>query len=94
MSVHLVSLPHTISRWMNVRSQESPFELCKLSTTAYIIHEIWVARCRARFERTANLFACNLQSLTFFSDGETLSELYCHAITSPRYYGYQEIEHP
>lgn len=49
--VYCASLPHTIKCWMNVRLQASRIELCELSTTAYIIHELWVARCRARFDR-------------------------------------------
>lgn len=35
---------------MSIRVQPSHFELCKMSTAAYILREIWIARCRARFD--------------------------------------------
>lgn len=36
---------------MTIKVQaSSQFELCKLSTVAYIFHEIWVSWCRVRFD--------------------------------------------
>lgn len=35
---------------MPCKVRASQFDLCKLSTAAYILREIWVSRCRARFD--------------------------------------------
>lgn len=44
------SIPQAIQAWTNIKVHASQFEFCKLSTMAYIFHEIWVSRCRARFD--------------------------------------------
>lgn len=44
------SIPQATQAWSNIKVQASQFEFCKLSTMAYIFYEIWVSRCRARFD--------------------------------------------
>lgn len=46
----LGSILQAIRAWMTCKVQASQFKLCKLSTAAYILREIWVSRCRARFD--------------------------------------------
>lgn len=44
------SILHALSTWIKGRSSSTQYGMCRLGTAAYILREIWVARCQATYE--------------------------------------------